>query len=606
MIDPTLRLESLDYFAQTGYSELELQNYLRTIVLTSVKSTSLVDDSAISLLSPGSSLYYYFGINCLKEKKFLPGFCETMVQEMLDVMPVYDISKDYDSLQSIAEELAPTSFKAQFCDNVRQYLFFSNDTSDKIKLVMSTCWPEYEESYNDFAWFRTVQSQLDNQFVNSIVTPSALLNAYKLVSIQQTIYNELSAGKFNSLRIKSYAKYIEELLRRKAALQNFYFDSIAVYNNQYLIPELTKIFLKSRSQDKETKDLLENLRVINEGSSLVWYEGLVSLVSNLNLISLSSLTIISSPSQEKPLDVLFRETNSFENFIVRSEKLISPDSVEVRWSFTFGASDKVVDKNLQSILTMKYNGQKFVISAASFPSYPVLTENVTSLFSTNTELTLAWLYDQLRQDSLRFNTKLQSICDIIKGASYLKSCSSTTVVVKSMVTGAISYTINHNNGVLNSYSISSQSFQQAMLDSLWTPSTTDSTLVLFIDKLINYIPTLTPVVPVTTKTITGTAEALQVREDFSNLWVEVLAVAEVSGLYSVQFIFKNIQFIAAYDLSKQTILWLALVSGTAKTPIRSFVLNLSDSSSQDVVFFRTDPQWFVAQKDPLAAQRFFK
>gem|GEM_PF-4524988 len=56
---------------------------------------------------------------------------------------------------------------------------------------MNQCGEEYERFYNEFATFRNIQEQLDKTYINPSVTASPLLNAYKLVSTQQLIYNEL-------------------------------------------------------------------------------------------------------------------------------------------------------------------------------------------------------------------------------------------------------------------------------------------------------------------------------------------------------------------------------------------------------------------------------
>ena len=79
-----------------------------------------------------------------------------------------------------------------FCDSIKQYIYFSNDIGDYTKSILNTCGTEYADFYNQFATFRSIQDQLDKQFINSNVSSNnPLLNAYKLISSQQFIYNEL-------------------------------------------------------------------------------------------------------------------------------------------------------------------------------------------------------------------------------------------------------------------------------------------------------------------------------------------------------------------------------------------------------------------------------
>ena len=89
-----------------------------------------------------------------------------------------------------------------------------------------------------------------------------------------------------------------------------------------------------------------------------------------------------------------------------------------------------------------------------------------------------------------------------------------------------------------------------------------------------------------------------------SIGVVVSNVTKVAHLYSVSFSIQNIDFVAAYDLSSQTILGASLLmQNKNKIQISSFVLNLSNPNDQDVVFFSKDPKAFVSQRDPIVAKR---
>jgi hypothetical protein len=139
---------------------------------------------------------------------------------------------------------------------------------------MVSCGKQYEESIADFISFRTIQEQLSRESINSTVTSSTLLNIYKLISVQNDIYYEITVGKdINTTRITSYNNYVEALLKSPDLIQSFYFDVIARYNNSFLLPELTKASVTARGERSEDyKKIIEHMKKLNQGDSIARYK----------------------------------------------------------------------------------------------------------------------------------------------------------------------------------------------------------------------------------------------------------------------------------------------------------------------------------------------
>jgi hypothetical protein len=79
---------------------------------------------------------------------------------------------------------------------------------------MVSCGKQYELSVADFISFRSIQEQLSRESISPNVTPSTLLNIYKLLSLQNDIYYDIIIGKnINTTRINGYNNYIEALLK---------------------------------------------------------------------------------------------------------------------------------------------------------------------------------------------------------------------------------------------------------------------------------------------------------------------------------------------------------------------------------------------------------
>lgn len=611
-IAPSSWLLTLDQFAQetlSGQRNTEaLQNYMDTLIKTTLQENlDSSNSSHFMFLSFGDSLIDYFGVSCVLQEKVIDTFCNRAVDDMVSVLPIYDLQKNVSDLEKLSSVLTSSDHAWPFCDGIKQYIFLSNDTTDPIKNIMNQCGEEYERFYNEFATFRNIQEQLDKTYINPSVTASPLLNAYKLVSTQQLIYNELQWGKFNEVRIKSYNKYVEELLRKSDTIQWFYFDSIGLFNNNYLLQVLTQMVIKLSSQEnKEIKSVLDNLRSINEWSILEWYPWLNAVVKSVYIATGSSSTIIDTTVIEKPLLEAFNDTYSFEDFLITSVQTGAHNDLLVKWSFRMG-SEASLKGNIRADANLIRKDGKFIITSIFFSQYPNLTQNVRTMLTTQS-YTIPSLHELLYNDGQRLNTKAQSLCDVIKVKKELVSCTDSQIVFSksSELSGVITYTIDYQgDGILQSYKISKKSLSDGAKRDLWVPETSASTMLVFIDKLLSYQ------LPAVVETATGTiavsnvssAELVQLRDDFSVLNAKLENAYKTKDAYAVYFELHDFHFIAAYTISKKQILWLIVVVGEKQYTLRNTSLSLSNEKAQDVVMFRNDPKTYLLQKDPLTVKK---
>lgn len=614
--DANNTLQNIQYFTSTWnitpYDPNELANYLKTIVFSPILYEDESQKKEMNFIDIQGNLIDYFWVNCLKNDKIIDTFCHIVVENMISVLPVYQLSQDFSSLESIGNLVRKTDMNKPFCDSIKQYIYFSNNISDTLKLILNNCGPEYADFYNQFALFRSTQDQLSKQFIDPQVTANLLINAYKLISTQQFIYNELNGNKFNEIRIRNYNQYVEELLRRKTQGQDmvdpFYLDVISLFNNQYLIKELNLLALKSNAKSaKEIKAVLEKLRQINGWDLIAGYEGLSKYSAFKGTVDLENLTIINNITIEKALPDLFREQYTFENFVPSSITQWSlANTLDVVWMLRLYAPSELKG-NIATTMQLLYDKDKFFVDSITMSQYPLLTNNLNKFLKENKNtVSISSLYDLITKDGVRLNTKPKSICETIATMAWLVSCTDKNIVIvkKTQEIGNIKYSITHDNGSLVSYTISDPDLYKKALADLQTPSTTSSSFLVFLESLMSYKPIVDiPVDPLIVPN--GGAQAIQITNDFSILWATVERITKVWELYSVEFTLKDIKFVAAYDIGKQNILWMAIVAKWKKFPLKSFTLLLKGSSNADIDYFVKDPKWFLLQKDPLTVKKAF-
>jgi len=117
---------------------------------------------------------------------------------------------------------------------------YANDHTDTIKELFGACGQEYEELFKRTTLFMEVQKGLENQSFEKISYKDISLNAYKLLSYQQQLYQDFLVNKADTYKITTYLDFVKELLK-KNTIEQFYKDEIYRYNNKYLAPSLEKL-----------------------------------------------------------------------------------------------------------------------------------------------------------------------------------------------------------------------------------------------------------------------------------------------------------------------------------------------------------------------------
>ncbi len=603
-IELSALLPSLDMFTGTSYRSDDLANYIQNTIMI-YPAVSLSWAHVQELLDFGNSLIDYFGISCIMTPKVTDHFCQQALAVMTDVLPVYDLSRDIVWLDTIASSLVSTASHTNFCDAIKQYIFFSHDMSETIKGIMYQCGKDYESFYTDFASFRIVEEQLDKQSINSIISPNVLINAYKLISTQQNIYYEMSNGRVNDVRIRSYLKYNEELLRRPESIQQVYFDVMAWFNNSYMIPVLTRLYFQQKWQDTtDIKSLLEGIRMVNEGSKILWYSWLSQFVIDTTLIAPRTQTIIGTWLTLPSLEAIFSASYAFPHFVVERQATWDNDTLTVYGVWSRDSTVWLWTK-VSSSLTLRYDGVRFHVVKMTMDSMSRVASAVNTLLQSQT-MTIPELYDLLVSDGARFNTTTLSLCDAIRSFSGYVSCTPSQIVFqwyplatkKTLVT----YTINHNDGVLSSYTTDNTSFSQSLRESLGTPQTTTVTMLAFIQSMLNYRQAAST--SLTWSSLSWTADMIQVRQDILNLGAKVDAISHKwNGIYTVTFSINKIACVAEYAIATQSLVSLAVVKDGKSYPIRAFSLSLISMDSPAVKAFIADPAAVMMQFDPLTIKK---
>ncbi len=121
---------------------------------------------------------------------------------------------------------------------------YANDESEPIQELFGLCGQKYEDLFKRTTLFMEIQSSLENQSFEKTAYKDMVLNAYKLLSYQQQLYQDFLINKADTYKITSYLDFVKEMLK-KNVIESFYKDEIYRYNNKYLAPALENLSYQS-------------------------------------------------------------------------------------------------------------------------------------------------------------------------------------------------------------------------------------------------------------------------------------------------------------------------------------------------------------------------
>lgn len=121
-----------------------------------------------------------------------------------------------------------------------------------------------KNSFTKLRGFTAFQQELQN-IVNPINYFDPTINAYKLLSLQQLIYNNLQNNSLNESILNVYFEFVRKLLRDpNISLDPIYFDITYIYNNTFLTELLKKPEIANFNQNTATLNTInQQIRQLN-------------------------------------------------------------------------------------------------------------------------------------------------------------------------------------------------------------------------------------------------------------------------------------------------------------------------------------------------------
>ncbi len=599
----TIPLKPIDYFADPHYSPDELETFVNNVVFT--KKFITPQPFIHTQLPLETTLVEDFNLGCLFENKFSHSTCNYYFQEFLSSFFVYKLSMDYPGLTQVFDRIQHTpTDKWAFCEWLSKYLLYTNDYNDTIKSLFVSCGKTYEDLFKQTTLFMDIQKTLDDQSFETISYKDPLLNAYKLLSYQQQLYQDFLINKADYNNIRTYLDFVKQLLQ-KNTIPSFYKDEIYRYNNKYLALSLENLtYQSSRSLqtmgESKISSLLTTIISLNEGESMFGFTGLQYQLTNLSLIP--------------PVDI-FTWTDSTTNITERIQtklKNISYLTIEKQ-----SISNRMIDiiayipfyspttnETVKAHIIMEYVDDMLLVQSIELQNKPEMNDVIKNLLLIQ-DFSLGELYSYIAKNLVFYeqdNAPISASTDVCPDLQQLEnitlvSCTNTLVIIEK---NDLLYEFTLKNGGIENINISDKVLENAIKTSYTSIIAKSYTLSATLSKLLQYTPS-----PVQHQWTTNAILVFERIQEY--LGIKANDIADKDNRILVDLSLGGINFIVEYTLDTHT-LWPRyfkdiLVKGSPYI-IQDFDLPLDEKHQNTINAFVIDPLTTIKNIDLTAWQNY--
>lgn len=602
----TYEPESLDTFIKNTILTYPVKNIQNTLFAYKQKS---LEENAIAANSLGlgigiragtlptdnsnvipsdTSLRELFGLQCLGSFNLTDFFCYRNAAQFISRIPYLSFKNNLDELASLMADINNTPYAKPACDNL-QFSFSKIAEADRVReTIFSLCGPDYVYAYHRIVDFATVNYELQG-ISNEKLYSDDDINIFKLLSLQQKIYQNTLQKNYDIGTIEVYLAFTQGLLTKRSNIEQLYKDMIYLYNNTYLQSALTQIAILN-GNTKAMLRLTDVVKDINEGTiqlqRSILNPALLTYVSNSQASSTAQTNLVTFQ------DLFANKFTTFDNFIVTTQKVNNEDlSAQVEGYFTLDNDNKKV------LFGGKYlfREDNFLLIDSTFPQNPELEVALNNLIAQDTiAIDIPFVYEFIKNNS-NAGAKL-SICELISARLSPKQCSSATALFDDGVTrilvkfdGYKIATITTNNEALT------EKIQTSLQGVITTPSNIASTLV-------NIMKIVYPEKP---KDDIGTGSTVDPNEftiisklrEFFGVVPDKITLS--NDKYITEFKLGEYKFIAAIDIANNYKMFPIAMKFTDKVVrINNLSLNLTNVSLTEINQFKSDPLGYIKKVDP--------
>ena len=607
--------DDIDILEGSWYTRKRLEQFMNTIRSINNNDTLVIQPN-ISLPIK-DTVITTFNLQCLSQAKIYNGMCDAFTHNFVDTFMLYDITTDFEWFKSIFTNLLwDSEYQDTICKNLIYYSYYTRNTSDDIKAIMKMCTPNDYDTFNKFALFSTIQKQLENKNIDNTVYSDDIINAYKINSFLQILYQDIHANRINADRINSYFDFVEELLKEDK-LNSLRTNIIYDFNNYTLKNILENPQLSIQLWDQtEISILLKRINSINNGNLLIWYKWLKYKVNDeIGMVQVASLTWTKEENYGQSIDNLLSQITALSI----DTKQISGNQILIKWAISVNGTNWKVTNLSVKIRFEEQSNILFVkkIDIANASDLSTTINNFTSKQYRsfwdlqkylNNNVTL-FTVDPTTWTWSGIDTFCQKTKELFWWAYSIDKCDTKTLVASRTRNGnKVRVEIIYQNYIFKSIGISDTAAKEKIQAFLQTPETVTKYSIIDITNMGQFmkdvLDSLNQEANANTWSvdINASQNTILVIETVKKyLWVKVSDIAEKWNRIAISFTISWVNLIGMYSLPTRTIeevYFKDILLNNSPVLVKNTKIILDDNHLSDIKLFLKDPITYFKNKSP--------
>ncbi len=558
------------------------------------------------------SLTEHFGLQCIYGSTAHSFVCKSYIHDFLKYFFLYDLGDNASAQKAENEVGTPEileiyaaiknngNYREDFCRGMVRYGLYGGALDDRFLEIFRDCKSDLYSQFLLLRDFFSLNKSLALGYADAKMYSDALVNQYKLFSLQQLLYKQLSATADVKTLMQSYLGFLRAVLIREGnrnieLLSPFSKTFAYWYNMNILVPYLKDEKSKMSKEDKTS--LMNQLLTLNYNDKVSHFVGL----QEQSLYQYETTTVENTSEKTLDIEKLFRSSYLPDNFT-----LISAVPSENNSTLLIQGIDRKSWFSLTA--TLKYENIELFVSDIQLKNKEKLTSYLNALiagerYSLNKVLSLMKENEQIAEEEEKPDLNL---CAQLKEKyeKRLLTCSSTEIKISqawSVGTGNIVYTFWLKNASLQQVKISDKLLETKVLKALDSSLWDATTAFYMINNIIAYVPQ-------EESSGFGMKEHLLVSEKFSKyLGIAPDEVYSEGGSVKVNFKVDWISFIGTYNLSKSELKPIALDFWATRRPIivQGLAFSLKDEQLEEISIFMFNPLEYLKKLNPALVKRYF-
>ena len=545
-----------------------------------------------------------FNLSCLNNDKVSDFVCDKFLETFYDYGKYYDLTQYWTEILDLVTKLRRQWKDINpICDMVKEYTLHTGRTPDTLNSVMQYCGEDDVNYYKKMSNFIELENSLWQPELSIRVFDDPDLNAYKLLSAQQSVYKILDGTSLNESYIKSYLKFVQSLIDKDKGsnryLHPIYKDLLYVFNKDELEQKLMQKW-------KLSSDLKLQIDQINNWNTL-WSLSLLSQLTIPDIVQVEQDFTGLSVWQRSIEDLFSQYYTMNDRLRIRKADIISDDNMKVQTElFTDSIEKATGGESLKVVVMLRRQDNILYVDNIKIANQTKFTDilniylsewNVTFYAMLNYIDDQVWMWYESEPEVLE---EQPNFCEEIKERSDITiyDCDETSI---SLYKWEVEYNFVLVNWVLDSFTISDANLEQIIKRKL------DG--VLFMKDSTPSI--ITSIIDYTVEVEDGNLEKKleiinQFRIHFKLVPDDIHDIQWKSNEFLIDFTLWEFKLQGRYNIDTHLLSKIYFTNCEKNLEIRQLTLEITSENETQLIEILNNPRVFFARFNPSIYKKYQK